>query len=143
MNLDQVLNVCLWLAGIGHFCVLAGAFMIPKVLNWREDPAQLHPMNRRLMWTYGGFIVLTITGFGILTLLYHDYFLQGNPVALGLAGFITLFWTLRLVVDVQFWRGDLWPRGPALKAGHLLLLVLFTLFVIVYATVLLRYGLGW
>src|SRR6267378_350193 len=67
-------GLALWLAGIGHFVLLGASFQVPARLGWKEDLAQLRPFNRKLMWTYGAFTVLTIVAFGSLTLVLHDDF---------------------------------------------------------------------
>ena len=77
------------------------------------------------MWTYGGFTVLTIVAFGILTLLLHDEFLRGDRAAAALAGFIAVYWTARILVDFFYYDHTDWPAGPGFVAGHAMLTALF------------------
>src|SRR5882724_10076054 len=90
-EMNAIFGKLLWLAGFGHFCVLIASFQVPVRMRWREDLTKLMPVNRKLMWTYGAFIVLTIVAFGTLTLALHDELLRGDRSALGLAGFIGAF----------------------------------------------------
>src|SRR5438552_4137586 len=83
-----IFGLALWLAALGHFVLLAASFQVPARLGWKQDLAQLRPFNRKLMWTYGGFTVLTIVAFGILTVALHDEFVRGDRTATGLAAFI-------------------------------------------------------
>ncbi|MDZ4402239.1 hypothetical protein [Prosthecobacter sp.] len=92
MNLETLLT----LAGLGHFGILIASFMVPKALNWKANLASLPPFLRTLFWVYGAFIVLTIAGLGMLTLLHAKAMAAGEPVARSLAAFIAVFWSALL-----------------------------------------------
>ncbi len=128
----QLFGLALWLAGIGHFCILGASVQVPARLGWRTDLARLTPFNRKLMWTYGGFTVLTIVAFGSLTLALHGEFLRGNPAALGLAAFIGLYWAARVAVDLFYFDHADWPQGTGFVIGHLLLTGLFAALAATY-----------
>lgn len=137
---DRLLDLALWLAGAGHFVILAASAQVPARLGWREDLAKLAPFNRKLMWTYGGFTALTIAAFGVLTLVLHDELRRGDRAALALAAFIGLYWTARILVDLFYFGHAGWPRGRAFVAGHALLLSLFGALAGTYAGLLLWHG---
>lgn len=99
---------------------------VPSRLKWKEDLHKLTPFNRKLMWVHGGFAVLTIVAFGILTLALHEELLRGDRAALGLALFIGVYWALRIVVDFTYYEHTDWPRGQGFVVGHVLLNLLFT-----------------
>lgn len=122
---QDILSLALWLAGIGHFCVLVASFQVPSRLGWKEDLRKLTPFNRKLMWVHGAFAVLTIIAFGTLTLALHDELLRGDRAALGLALFIGLYWALRIAVDFLYYEHKDWPTGPGFVLGHVLLTSLF------------------
>ena len=121
----EIFSTALWLAGIGHFCVLIASFQVPARLGWKEDLQKLTPFNRKLMWVHGGFAVLTIIAFGTLTLLLHAETLRGDRAALGLAVFIGVYWALRIAVDFLYYDHTDWPRGRGFVFGHILLTSLF------------------
>lgn len=123
----------LWVGAAAHFLVLAASVQVPDRLDWHEDLVTLRPFNRKLLWTYGGFVVLTIVAFGVLTAAFHDHFLAGDPVALGLAGFVAVFWTARVLVDGFYFSHEDWPEGLAFVVGHVLLTSLFVLLIAIYA----------
>ena len=125
VSAEGIFSLALWLAGVGHFCVLGASFQVPNRLGWKHDLVKLAPFNRKLMWTYGAFTVLTIVAFGTLTLVLHDELLRGDRAALGLAVFIGVYWTVRLLVDFFYFTHDDWPAGRAFRVGHLLLTSLF------------------
>jgi alginate O-acetyltransferase complex protein AlgI len=132
-----MIDTALWLAGAGHFVILAASAQVPARLGWREDLAKLTPFNRKLMWTYGAFTVLTILAFGVLTLALHDELMRGDRAALGLAAFIAIYWIARILVDL-FWFGHSgWPQGRGFVLGHALLLALFGALAGTYVGVLL------
>jgi hypothetical protein len=115
----------LWLAGGGHFVILAASFQVPFRLRWKQDLAQLMPLNRKLLWVQSGFTVLTIIAFAILTLALHAELLRGERAALGLAGFIASYWTARILVDAFYFSHEDWPPGQSFLVGHILLTSLF------------------
>jgi hypothetical protein len=122
---EHLFSLALWLAGAGHFCVLIASFQVPHRLGWKQDLAKLTPFNRKLMWVHGGFAVLTIVAFGILTLTLHGDMLHGERSALGLAAFVGIYWATRIVVDFTYYDHNDWPRGPGFVIGHVLLTLLF------------------
>jgi hypothetical protein len=124
-NAEEVFSTALWLAGIGHFCVLIASFQVPGKLGWKEDLQKLASFNRKLMWVHGGFAVLTIIAFGALTLSLHAEMLRGDRAALGLALFIGVYWALRIAVDFLYYDHTDWPRGRGFVFGHILLTSLF------------------
>jgi hypothetical protein len=122
---DRLFNLDLWLAGAGHFVILIASFQVPSRLRWKQDLVQLMPFNRKLLWVQGGFTVLTIIAFGILTLALHTEMLRGDRAALGLACFIGSYWTARILVDAFYFSHEDWPKGGQFVIGHVLLTCLF------------------
>ena len=123
--IERMFSLALWLAGLGHFCLLGASLQVPFRLGWKQDLAKLTPFNRKLMWTYGAFTVMTIVAFGLLTLTLHTELVRGDRAALGLATFIGLYWTARVLVDGCYFRHADWPRGRQFVLGHALLTSLF------------------
>jgi hypothetical protein len=130
-------DAALWLAGAGHFVILFASFQVPFRLDWRRDLAQLKPFNRKLLWVQGGFTVLTILAFGTLTLALHSELLRGDKAALGLATFIGIYWTGRILVDAFYFSHQDWPRGRFYVVGHILLTSLFAALAATYLSLLI------
>lgn len=122
---------------IAQLCVLAASFQVPTRLRWKEELASLSPLNQKLMWTYGSFIVFTIVSWGILTAILHDEILRGSRPGLALCTVISLFWGARLLVDTFYFSSDDWPKGPFMQIGHILLNCLFTFVLIGYLMLLI------
>ncbi|PYU22039.1 MAG: hypothetical protein DMG32_19155 [Acidobacteria bacterium] len=125
-------DIALWLAGAGHFVILFASFQVPFQLDWRRDLAQLKPFNRKLLWVQGGFTVLTIIAFGLLTLVLHREFIEGGRTATGLAIFIGTYWTTRVLVDALYFSHHDWPPGRRFVVGHFLLTLLFSCLALTY-----------
>jgi len=125
-------ELLLYFGGVIHFAILIASAMVPRVLDWRGNLAKLPRMLRQLFWVYGVFIVLTIIGFGTLSLVHAGALAAGDPLGRWLCGFIAIFWTLRL--GVQFFVFDLRPylTTPFLRAGHYLLTLAFIFLVTIY-----------
>jgi alginate O-acetyltransferase complex protein AlgI len=132
---EKVLSIALWLAGIGHFCVLIASVQVPRQLHWKTDLAKLESFNRKLLWVHGGFAVYTIVAFGVMTLLLHDSMLRGERAALVLAFFIGVYWLLRIIVDFVYYSHEDWPKGKQFVIGHTLLTLLFVFLSSSYLTV--------
>jgi hypothetical protein len=127
-----MIDLALWLAGAGHFSLLAVSAQLPARLGWRADLAKLTDFNRRFVWVAGGYIVFTYLGFGVLTLLLHDDMVRGDRGAVALAVFIGLYWLVRVVIDTTAFRAAPWPRGWVYRLGHAALVALFCYFTVVY-----------
>ena len=134
---ESLLNVALWLAALGHFCVLGASFQVPRRLGWAEDLPKMRSFNRKLMYVYAGFTVLTIVAFGTLTFLLHDEMLRGERAATALAVFIAVYWTARIGVDFLYYEHKDWPEGRQFVIGHALLTGLFCALAITYWAVLI------
>jgi hypothetical protein len=122
---ERCFDIILWLAAAGHFVILFASAQVPSRLHWKQDLAQLMPFNRKLLWVQGGFTVLTIIAFGILTLVLHHEMLRGDRAAMGLACFIGSYWTARILVDAFYFSNEDWPKGRQFVIGHILLTSLF------------------
>lgn len=122
---ERFFDLDLLAAGVGHFVILIASFQVPSRLNWKNDLKQLMPFNRKLLWVQSGFTVLTIIAFGAMTLVLHDELLRGDRAAMGIAAFIGLYWTTRVLVDAFYFSHDDWPKGNIFVAGHALLISLF------------------
>lgn len=121
------------LLGALHFVILVASVQVPRRLNWRVELDRLSPLNRKLMWTYGIFIVLCIVAFGVMTLALRPVLLAGSQVGLWLCGFIAVFWGLRLIVDNFVLTHADWPKGPEFEIGHTLLTTVFSVLTLGYS----------
>jgi RsiW-degrading membrane proteinase PrsW (M82 family) len=124
-NIERLFDLDLWLVTAGHFVILAASFQVPSRLRWKEDLRQVMPFNRKMLWVQSGFTVLTIIAFGVLTLTLHAELLRGDRAAVGLAAFVGIYWTSRILVDAFYFSHADWPQGKQFVVGHILLTSLF------------------
>ena len=129
---ERFFDSVLWLAGAGHFLILLASFQVPHRLGWKKDLQSLLPFNRKMLWVQSAFTVLTIIAFGVLTLVLHQELLHGDRAALGLACFVGLYWTSRILVDVFYFSHADWPKGRMFVIGHFLLTSLFAALAAIY-----------
>jgi hypothetical protein len=127
-----VLPLFLTVAGFMHFGLLLASFSVPRVLGWDSELKKVNPLTRQLALVHGGFIVLTIIGFGLLTLVAGRELLAGNRLALTLTLFIGVFWTGRLLVQLFYFDAGPWLTTSFRKIGYRALYFVFAYFSVVY-----------
>ena len=130
--MNALFSLALWLAALAQVGLLVVSLQVPARLNWRTELAVLQPFNRKLMWVYGIFVVLTYLGFAALTAGLHGELLRGERAAVGLALFIGLYWLARIIVDLVYFESRDWPRGRFLQLGHWLLNAVFVFLTVTY-----------
>jgi alginate O-acetyltransferase complex protein AlgI len=126
------LSHAIYAAALGHLVVLIASFQAPARLGWKADIAKLTRFNQKVFWVYGFYILLSIVSFAVLTWRLHDEFLAGDEAARWLAGYVAIFWTVRVLVDLFWYDHRDWPPGNALLAGHALATSLFCTLAGVY-----------
>ena len=135
MRLD--LPTLIFAAGIGQLGVLAAGALVPFRLGWRTTLGGLPALHRQMYWVYGGYVVLAIITFGLLSLFHARELAAGSGLARTLCGYVAVFWGVRLalqgVFDVKPYLTTWW-----LRAGYHLLTVLFLTFTLVYGYAALR-----
>jgi hypothetical protein len=127
------LLIALYFAGLMHFGILIASALAPRALNWRENLAPLPKLLRQMFWVYGGFIVLMIVSFGVLTLTFAPEMAAGElPLARAVCAVIAIFWAVRL--GVQFFVFDAKPflTNWIYTAGYHGLTIVFILMVAIY-----------
>lgn len=125
-------SIALWIAAAGNFCAIAAGIQLPYRLNWREELARLSSFNRKIFINYYFYIGLMVLTWGSLTIVLHDDMLRGDRTSLILTGVIAVFWTLRLIVDLFYFKHSDWPKGAQFVVGHALLTTLFVFLAFSY-----------
>src|SRR5207248_5593210 len=120
----EALPNLLFAAGIGQLCVLIASALVPFRLDWREQLRSLSRLHRQMYWVYGGYVVLSIIAFGLLSILNARELASGSGLARGFCFYVAVFWGIRLalqgVLDVKEHLSAWW-----LKGGYLGLTALF------------------
>src|SRR5262249_37193582 len=95
-NLDWLI----FLAGFGQLAVLIASALVPVRLKWTKSFQALPRLHRQLFWIYGGYIVLAIVAFGLLSLLHSGELAGGGGLARALCAYIAVFWGIRLALQM-------------------------------------------
>jgi hypothetical protein len=117
--------------GAGQLCVLIASALVPARLQWQEAFAQLPRLHRQMYWVYGGYVVLAIVAFAIISLINAPELARGGLLSRSVCAYIAIFWGIRcglqVVFDVRPYLTTWW-----LKTGYHGLTVLFVGFTLVY-----------
>jgi len=81
------------------------------------------------------FIVLVIIGFGLLSILNSGSLTDGSPLARGFCAFVSLFWLLRLILQLFVIDAKPLLSNAFLCAGYHGLTLVFVYFSAVYGYV--------
>jgi hypothetical protein len=107
----MTLELHLKAVGILILSIVCLNFALPRHFGWKQELSRISLLTRQVFIVHCLFIIITCTMFGLLALLYTPALLQPTPLArLVLAG-LTIFWSVRLFVqlfvyDASLWRGD-------------------------------------
>jgi len=130
--MDTMLARLIFGAGVGQLGVLVAAALVPYRLNWRQELRCLSRLHRQMYWVYGGYIVLSIVAFAALSIFNSRELASGSALARGFCVYVAVFWGTRMglqaVFDVKGHLTAWW-----LKAGYLVLTLMFAGFTAVYA----------
>ena len=127
----------IFLAGAGQLGVLIASALVPFQLKWKTELAVLSRLHRQMYWVYGGYVVLAIAAFGLISLLNADELARGSGLARGVCGYIAAFWGVRLALQ---WVFDVREHLPHwwLRLGYHALTILFVGFTLLYGFAALR-----
>ncbi len=135
--MEVTLPHLIFFAGFGQLSVLVASALVPIRLNWRTELQVLPRLHRQMYWVYGGYTVMSIVAFGVLSIVNADELATGRGLARGFCAYVAVFWGIRVVLQGVF---DVRAHLTAwwLKLGEILLTVLFVLFTLIYAWAALR-----
>jgi hypothetical protein len=87
-----------------------------------------------MYWVSGGYVVLSIVAFALLSILNARQLAGGSALARGVCCYIAVFWGIRVVLQGVFdTNAHAHLTAWWLRAGYHTLTVLFGMFTIVYS----------
>jgi hypothetical protein len=89
---------------------------VPRVLHWREDIVRLSLVNRQIFQVHAAFIILVLALFSALLLICGDTLLEPSRLSRAVLVGLTIFWTLRMLVQWCFYSPAVW-RGDRFKTA--------------------------
>ncbi|HZS49167.1 MAG TPA: hypothetical protein VFC63_29130 [Blastocatellia bacterium] len=127
----------IYIAGAGQLFILIASSLVPFQLKWKTELAVLSRLHRQMYWVYGGYVVLSIIAFSLISLFNAKELASGSGLARGVCAYIAVFWGIRLglqaIFDVKEHLSAWW-----LKLGYCGLTVLFAFFTILYGYIAIR-----
>lgn len=126
------LQTLIVISGVLHLGTLLGSAQVPRELNFREELPRLSPLLRHWVIVAGGYIVLDLIAFGILSLVFSKELASGQPLARGLCAFISVFWGIRLLIQCFLFDAKPYLRTLFLKVGYHGLTIVFAWHTLVY-----------
>jgi hypothetical protein len=137
--MQTMLGSLILIAGVGQLAILIASALVPFRLNWRGELQCLSRLHRQMYWVYGGYIVLSIVAFAALSILNSRELASGSALARGFCAYVAVFWGIRVglqtVFDVKDHLTTWW-----LKAGYLVLTLMFAALTVVYTWAALNVG---
>ncbi len=129
--MSELLPTLITVGGIGQLCVLIASALVPFRLNWRQELASLSSLHRQMYWVYGGYVVLSIIAFGLISLLNAHELAAGSGLARGFCLYVAIFWGNRMALQTVF---DVKEHLTAwwLRLGYHSLTVLFVFLTALY-----------
>lgn len=132
--MNEHLPTLIRIAGAAQLAILIASALVPFRLNWREEFAPLSRLHRQMYWVYGGYVVLSIVAFAVISLLHAQELAAGGGLARAFATYVAIFWGVRLalqgVLDARPYLTHWW-----LRAGYHLLTFVFVGLTLTYAWV--------
>lgn len=92
LTLQEVIQYSLFVGGLLHALVLGASVQIPGKLNWRGEFQKLQTLNRKVFWTYGGYIFSIIIFMAVVSFIHAKNREFYHPSAFLWFVFIALFW---------------------------------------------------
>ena len=129
--MDFQLARLIYFAGVAQLGVLIASALVPFRLNWRDELRGLSRLHRQMYWTYGGYVVLSIVAFALISVMNANQLADGSGLARGCCAYVAVFWGIRsglqLVFDVRDHLTAWW-----LKAGYAALSLMFVALTMIY-----------
>ncbi len=80
---QELMPRLIFLAGVGQLGVLLASALVPFQLKWKTELAPLSRLHRQMYWVYGGYVVLAIAAFGLISLFNARELANGGGLARG------------------------------------------------------------
>ncbi|MGA2258215.1 MAG: hypothetical protein ABSG53_26415 [Thermoguttaceae bacterium] len=127
----ELLSHLIFIGGVGQLFVLIASAMVPFRLDWKAGFQCLPRLHRQMYWVYGGYIVLSIVAFGLISLFNAQALAGGTRLARSFCLYVALFWGIRLVLQAVL---DVKPHLTAwwLRLGYHGLTALFLYLTAIY-----------
>jgi hypothetical protein len=132
------LETLILIGGVLHLGTLLGSAQVPRELRFREELPKLPPLLQHWIIVAGGYIVLDLIAFGLISIVYCKQLASGEPLAKAFCGFIAVFWAIRLLISLFLFDARPYLKNWFLRLGYYGLTLVFIYHTLVYGTAALR-----
>jgi hypothetical protein len=114
MTIDPALVLLhLRIVGVVMAMLVAINLFVPRRFHWSEELARLSLLNRQIFQAHSVFLVLILAMFSALLLTCGAALLEPTRLARAILIGLTVFWTLRMLMQWFFYSPAVW-RGNRL-----------------------------
>ena len=114
-----------------HFCILIASALVPFQLDWKRELGGLPRLHYQMYFIYGGYVVLNIVAFGVLSVCFANEISSRGPFPRAFCAYVAVFWGICLglqgVMDARPYLTKWW-----LIAGYHTLTLIFAILTIGY-----------
>jgi hypothetical protein len=132
----QALLVHLRIVGVVMASLVVVNLFVPRRFHWREELARLSLLNRQVFQAHAIFLVLTLALFSALLLTCSDALLEPTRLSRAILIGLTIFWTLRMLMQWGFYSPAIWRGHRFNTAMHCLFSALWVYVSGVFAAAL-------
>ena len=129
---EFILYPLIYICGILHIVLAIGSSIIPKVLKWNKELANVQPLIRQMFWTYAAYILFVNLSFGLVSVFGTDELLSHSFLAKCITFFIGIYWFTRIGIQFFYFDTTDAPKGLFFTLGEIALVALFVLFTAIY-----------
>jgi hypothetical protein len=131
MTVDLLARL-IFVSGLAQLSILIASAMVPYRLKWRTELSALPRLHRQMYWVYGGYVVMSIVAFALISIANSRELASGSGLARGVCAYVAIFWAVRVLLQGVF---DVKEHLTAwwLTAGYHTLTLLFATLTIIYA----------
>ena len=107
---QHTLLVHLRVVGVAMAALVPVNLYVPVRFHWREEMGRLSLLNRQIFQAHSVFLILMLGMFAALLLVLGRDLLEPTRLARAVLGGLTIFWTLRMLMQWFFYSPEVW-RG--------------------------------
>jgi UDP-N-acetylmuramyl pentapeptide phosphotransferase/UDP-N-acetylglucosamine-1-phosphate transferase len=127
--MNPVLPFAIQLAGALHLLVASANFVLPRILNYRENLIKVSPIIREIFLVHAAYIVLVLAGFGVICLGFPHDLCGASPLGKFFSGFLAIFWSIRVAIQFGFYDRATKKEHPV---GNFFFSTIFLYFAVVF-----------
>ena len=113
-------------AGVLQLLIASANVFVPRKLDYRGNLARVTPVVRDVFIVQNVYIVLVLLGLAGLCFAFPADLAGRSPLGRALAGFLAVFWGLRVVLQLFFYDGTVKKRFPVWNGVFLCAYVVLT-----------------